>query len=996
MRALETQNGRGLHGLLELKRTPLPAGIRRPRTRTAPPASEKISIKTFFEDEADTLYKQRRIRVCVADVALQIGGAEWFSTLLMKYSNPRIFEFIVVCYRPADGGLQKHVESLGVKVVSASSVYGENVSYEEWLNDKFFTMLEIWNPDIVFFSSQYLYGEIASEKINQYRTVVRISNFDESLNTLDFTEVDSIICCSEEQNVSLAGRYPGKVKLIKTGVDLGQFQPLGREEKLAVRQNLGIPEKNSVILFCGRLGDPLKRTALFEQVVDRVLEKRKDVTFLVVGYFEKHRNAAEKEFSEFAESHRGGGSILWRKTVSPLEINEYFQASDVLLSVSARGEGLSNTVLQSLASGLVSVVTPASGMSDLIEDSVNGFLLEDDDPSFIAEKLLRAIDLPEQEKQAISHNARRHAELVFNLREKVADYERVLYGVYKDTPIRVSITDAVFGIGGAEWLAALLCLNSDSEKIGFSLVLHRDTSPLARWLAEQGIEVLAAPAQINYDQWREIWTPKTFRLRRPHVVMPCTSTSWNLSYGKHRFLGISQNASDRDVLQKSQYEGADYIICVSQDVMEVLDEGFHYKMTVLRNSIDPVMFHRNEESRRAVRERLGLADNQKAVLWTGRLAEHRKRVDILREVIRECSDFPELHFLVLGFFKTESEPEQQKQWEAFVKSQPNVTWVSGVSNWESPAYYSAADFYLSTSGYSAADFEGLSLAAVQALAAGLPIVTTASGGMREVVAEGVNGYLTEVGDSSGLSARLKNFCSAPDTEINAMRKRNIRKASEQFDIRTYARRYETICWTLKNTVDAALPYDAEADTELLDFNDEGLSAEQRHKASFFANHISPLWINNATELFPDGVNEDAFKAARENQSISSEQISGIMAEEISLLLSLADQAEGRVHHVRHAPQIKEDLPPALGLIVLHDDLSIEEINQGFELAEKKLVSGGMLVLRGCASPVDNENSGQETRRRARPACALLDYLGKNFPLWSQPFQVGSSVVMKKR
>lgn len=954
----KTQNGH--QGLAELKQTPYPFGKRSRRSRIASPPAPKISIRSFLETDTDSAFKHRRIRICVADVSLQIGGAEWFSALLMKYSNSRIFEFVILCYKPAKGGLQKYLESLDVKIVSAVSIYGEDITYDEWLNDKFFAMADLWNPDLIFFSSQYLYGELPLEKIRHYRTVVRISNFDASIDDLDFSAVEQIICCSDEQYSHLKRKYPEKVNLIKTGVDLEQFYPVKRDEKLSLRQELGLEPSNRIILFCGRLSDPLKRTALFREVAERILAERNDVTFLVIGYFERHRNAEETAFEEFAD-RRG---IDWRKNVMPAEIVKYFQASDVLLSVSDKGEGLSNTVLQGLASGLISAVTPASGMSDLIEHGQNGFILQDDDPNYIEQNLLRLIDLSDEEKQTISSNARRHAERVFNLRDKVCDYQRAFYSIYKKAPITVRITDAVFGIGGAEWLAALLCLNSDSEKLNFSLVLHRNTSPLAQWLEEKGVPLISAPPEVNYDQWRDVWAPRLFRQMRPHIVMPCTSTSWNLSFGKHRFLGISQNASDRDVLTESQYEKADYIICVSEDVKEALDQRYHYKMMVLRNSIDPVMFHRNETNRKEVRARLGFTGNQKIVLWTGRLAEHRKRVDILREVIEKCSDDPELHFMVLGFFKLESEPEQQKQWEEFVGRQANVTWISGARNWESPAYFSAADFYLSTSGYNSADFEGLSLAAVQALAAGLPIVTTASGGMGEVVTEGVNGFLTPVGDSKELIDRLKKLCRADESEIDSIRHENVQKASELFDIKAHARRYETICWTLKNTVDTALAYNPQADTELLDFEDASeITAEQRHKASVFVNHISPLLIDNAREIFPD-------QTARENLENQCEK------------LSVAFEQIGGMTNDLQNPE----------LIVLENNLSYEGIRQALTFAENVLVAKGLLVLKGFG----NLNNNQKTKGRGIPACVLLDYLEQNFPLWCEPFQIGSSVVLRKR
>ncbi|MDQ3296418.1 MAG: glycosyltransferase family 4 protein [Myxococcota bacterium] len=50
--------------------------------------------------------------------------------------------------------------------------------------------------------------------------------------------------------------------------------------------------------------------------------------------------------------------------------------------------------------------------------------------------------------------------------------------------------------------------------------------------------------------------------------------------------------------------------------------------------------------------------------------------------------------------------------------------------------------------------EGISNAAIEAMAAGLPIVTTAAGGMTEVVTDGVEGFVVPVRDPEAMAARL--------------------------------------------------------------------------------------------------------------------------------------------------------------------------------------------------------------------------------------------------
>ena len=65
-------------------------------------------------------------------------------------------------------------------------------------------------------------------------------------------------------------------------------------------------------------------------------------------------------------------------------------------------------------------------------------------------------------------------------------------------------------------------------------------------------------------------------------------------------------------------------------------------------------------------------------------------------------------------------------------------------------YYHAADVYLLPS-YT----EGLPLAILEAMAAGLPIVSTRVGAIPQVVEEGVNGFLVDPGDVEGLVSRLE-------------------------------------------------------------------------------------------------------------------------------------------------------------------------------------------------------------------------------------------------
>lgn len=91
-------------------------------------------------------------------------------------------------------------------------------------------------------------------------------------------------------------------------------------------------------------------------------------------------------------------------------VNRYRQAD--LFVTATTWEGMPNTVLEAMACGLPVVATRASGLEELVKDSVNGYLVALNDPEALAERLADLIDNP-YERQRMGKESRKIAEQEF-------------------------------------------------------------------------------------------------------------------------------------------------------------------------------------------------------------------------------------------------------------------------------------------------------------------------------------------------------------------------------------------------------------------------------------------------------------------------------------------------------------------------------------------------------------------------------------------------------
>lgn len=136
---------------------------------------------------------------------------------------------------------------------------------------------------------------------------------------------------------------------------------------------------------------------------------------------------AMKELQEQVIKYRLKGRVEFSGLYTKEESPEIYNSADVFVMPSLN-EGMSNNLLEALASGMPVLMTPTGGASELVRDGENGYLIKMQDAQSIVEKLKILIENPEM-CDAFGHASRLIAEMMSW--EKVADEYLKLYDKIK-------------------------------------------------------------------------------------------------------------------------------------------------------------------------------------------------------------------------------------------------------------------------------------------------------------------------------------------------------------------------------------------------------------------------------------------------------------------------------------------------------------------------------------------------------------------------------------
>lgn len=231
--------------------------------------------------------------------------------------------------------------------------------------------------------------------------------------------------------------------------------------------------------------------------------------------------------------------------------------------------------------------------------------------------------------------------------------------------------------------------------------------------------------------------------------------------------------------EREAYSRAGLVVAVSEQVRrELIEIGIDAaRIVAVPNGVDAEEF----APRASERARFGLPEGVPLALFAGDLRSPRKNLDTVLQAMREV---PGMHLAVAGWL--ESSPYPRMAIDLGIADR--VVFLGNVR--EMPALMASCDVFAFPSRY-----EACSLVMLEAMAAGLPVVTCRTTGGAELVPEDGGFLMDDPEDLVGLVAIFRRVCEHPEELPSMSRRARERGATLRWDEmgRRYLELLETRC-----------------------------------------------------------------------------------------------------------------------------------------------------------------------------------------------------------
>lgn len=308
--------------------------------------------------------------------------------------------------------------SLGAKFISCDLLdrHGTNPVKELRLISYYKKLLKRLKPDIVFTYTikPNVYGGMACASLG-IRYVVNITGLGTAVENSGLMQKITLTLykmgLKKAQKVFFQNTE-NRDFMVNRGAVKGEYDLLpGSGVNLNHYQCLSYPNEDTVdFVFVARV---MKEKGI-DQYLDAAKEIRKhhpETRFHICGFCEQDYQA---ELDELEKQ----GIIIYHGLVT--DMTQIYKIAACTVHPTYYPEGLSNVLLESAASGRPIITTNRSGCREVVDDGINGFVVEEKNSQDLIEKIEKFLKLSVDERQQMGLAGRQKVEKEFN-RQIVVD-----------------------------------------------------------------------------------------------------------------------------------------------------------------------------------------------------------------------------------------------------------------------------------------------------------------------------------------------------------------------------------------------------------------------------------------------------------------------------------------------------------------------------------------------------------------------------------------------
>ncbi|MDT7837647.1 glycosyltransferase family 4 protein [Aquabacterium sp. OR-4] len=603
--------------------------------------------------------------------------------------------------------------------------------------------------------------------------------------------VDACVAISHDlvEEFRVGGLPSAQVHHVSNGVDTARFQALPPAQRMASRQQLGLPDGRRIALFVG------------------VLDQRKNIAWLAEQWVAHQGFGTGALLLAVGPQGRDDGDGALRRRLAALaaaqpqwfvlhdfhaDVLPYYQAADVLILPSYK-EGLPNVVLEAMACGLPCVAARTSGSRELIDDGRTGWTYAPDQVDELAVAVQRCLS---DAAPALGAAARQTALERYAIGAVATRYEAIYTrllgaGAGAGAGTRVLYVENGIGYGGAIICLRHLVRNLDRQRFdpmvitGLGDSKYQDIAGEAKWrhIPDRRVDVVSMKRRLAAATWPDavpglrwatnqvlarlddvcnflpsflqtLWTVLRFRPALIHVNNePLCNRAAILAGKLMRVPVVAHVRGDQQgsLMMHSFFKLPDYFIAVSRWVSDSIGRiGVPERArSYIYDGIELDKLDTQADGQ-AFRARHGLPPQAYVVGLVGLLIPWKGQRLFFEAMDRLAARLPDVVFAIVG-----GTPDECQYFEAELRQlaeQPHlkgrVVFTGHVS--QMAQVYNGLDVVLSAS----TSPEPLGTMIIEAMTMARPILAPNHGGAVEMIDHGRTGLLFAPGDADDLAAKI--------------------------------------------------------------------------------------------------------------------------------------------------------------------------------------------------------------------------------------------------